>query len=502
MTELASAPITLSPSESMLTGKQSFFRRASVTRGTISSMAKDVRSADAIPTIRRQTSQHFTPDTLSLLTRRKSMMNLSTRIPNTTTTTNNPKALQQQPRIRTMSTADLLTSNMQQKLVNIKTLKRQRDAAVITKPENAISATFQNEKAPPCYQKTVTKEDNSFYNLRKCEACNPDGIPSHHHHHIQNKQNTNWEDDNNNWSTSTAPDGYSSSCQSSLQKGKWQYESLLENLNSSFAAYSNQMQDLSSTFIDGSSSSLSSLSSLSDYDDDSTYHHRKSHRYKSQIQECKSLISQQQDILSKLEALIEEKEAERQQKKLVVSNTPTTATSSAEQQQQADWKAAFSDLLKPKSSGVSEVVFRRSKENEPDKTVIVVSGTGTTTEVALLPKHIPKTNKSIQYVEYKLSITLDDRKNRFILMPEIKWQNDKKVDQCEFARKEQGARCSVQFGWTWRKHHCRRCGHIYCSTHSANRLPLFQQNASDQPVFSRVCDGCFFDLSAPYLLLP
>jgi hypothetical protein len=62
----------------------------------------------------------------------------------------------------------------------------------------------------------------------------------------------------------------------------------------------------------------------------------------------------------------------------------------------------------------------------------------------------------MQYVEYKLSITLDDRKNRFILMPEIKWQNDQKVDQCEFTRKEQGARCSVQFGWTWRKHHCRR----------------------------------------------
>jgi hypothetical protein len=406
MTELASAPVTLSPSESMFTEKQPFFRRASVTRGTISSMAKDVRSADAIPTITGQKSQQFTPNTLSLLTRRKSMMNLSTRIPNTTNI--NPKALQQ-PRIRTMSTASLLTSSnqcMQQKLVNIKTLKKQRDPAVITKPENAISATFQNEKSqittapPPTWPKTSTKEEmnSNFYNLRKCEACNPDGIPLHqHHHHVQNKQNNNWsmEQENNNWSTSTAPDGYSSSCQSSLQKSKWlsaseaqHYETLLENLNSSFTAYSNQMQDLSNTFIDGSSSSFSSLSSLSDYDDDSTYHHQnnnKSHRYKSQIQECKSLIVQQQDILSKLEALVEEKEAQKQ-KKLLESNTPTTAISS--DKQPSDWKAAFSDLLTPKSSGVSEVVFRRSKENEPDKTVVVVSGTGTTTETSLLPKHV------------------------------------------------------------------------------------------------------------------
>lgn len=43
-----------------------------------------------------------------------------------------------------------------------------------------------------------------------------------------------------------------------------------------------------------------------------------------------------------------------------------------------------------------------------------------------------------------------------------------------------------------RRHHCRRCGLIFCSRHSANRLPLQTVDSKNRPVVValRVCDGC------------
>jgi hypothetical protein len=43
-----------------------------------------------------------------------------------------------------------------------------------------------------------------------------------------------------------------------------------------------------------------------------------------------------------------------------------------------------------------------------------------------------------------------------------------------------------------RKHHCRHCGHIFCSTHTAYTIPL-DQEAQFHPggVESRACDTCY-----------
>jgi hypothetical protein len=50
------------------------------------------------------------------------------------------------------------------------------------------------------------------------------------------------------------------------------------------------------------------------------------------------------------------------------------------------------------------------------------------------------------------------------------------------------------------KYNFYSCGHIYCNTHSGNRLPLFTKDASaDKPTFSRVCDHCFFSLAGDAL---
>lgn len=80
-------------------------------------------------------------------------------------------------------------------------------------------------------------------------------------------------------------------------------------------------------------------------------------------------------------------------------------------------------------------------------------------------------------------------------MDQEQWQKDDKVNSCSFKK------CNQSFNWFQRKHHCRCCGQIYCSTHSGNRLPLFSPKETNQPVFSRMCDKCFYTLASHSLSL-
>jgi hypothetical protein len=59
------------------------------------------------------------------------------------------------------------------------------------------------------------------------------------------------------------------------------------------------------------------------------------------------------------------------------------------------------------------------------------------------------------------------------------WIPDDKVDKC--------SACYTGFGFFLRKHHCRRCGQIYCWKCTSRKLIL--PSVSPDPV--RVCDGCY-----------
>jgi hypothetical protein len=70
-----------------------------------------------------------------------------------------------------------------------------------------------------------------------------------------------------------------------------------------------------------------------------------------------------------------------------------------------------------------------------------------------------------------------------------KWQPDSANKNCH--------ECGVLFTFTLRRHHCRRCGHVVCSTCSgtekyvrypANSKNVDVENTSRTAV--RVCDGC------------
>lgn len=56
--------------------------------------------------------------------------------------------------------------------------------------------------------------------------------------------------------------------------------------------------------------------------------------------------------------------------------------------------------------------------------------------------------------------------------------------------------CRSSFGLFLRRHHCRHCGHVFCSSHTPHLVPL-DQNARFHPdgVPSRACDLCWHAFS-------
>lgn len=78
----------------------------------------------------------------------------------------------------------------------------------------------------------------------------------------------------------------------------------------------------------------------------------------------------------------------------------------------------------------------------------------------------------------KIVAANEDLRSPFV-MCEPEWTPDKEVTNC--------TKCNAKFGFTTRKHHCRRCGQIYCSSCCDERLELLRMCFID-PV--RVCHDC------------
>lgn len=63
-----------------------------------------------------------------------------------------------------------------------------------------------------------------------------------------------------------------------------------------------------------------------------------------------------------------------------------------------------------------------------------------------------------------------------------KWADDSNATSC--------SSCTKEFTLTFRKHHCRHCGQIFCSDCSAKSASV---PSSKKPV--RVCDACYVKLT-------
>lgn len=54
------------------------------------------------------------------------------------------------------------------------------------------------------------------------------------------------------------------------------------------------------------------------------------------------------------------------------------------------------------------------------------------------------------------------------------------------------ATCTRSFSYFTRRHHCRKCGNIFCDMHSAFEIPLDQDaNYNPRGVPSRACGHCY-----------
>lgn len=65
------------------------------------------------------------------------------------------------------------------------------------------------------------------------------------------------------------------------------------------------------------------------------------------------------------------------------------------------------------------------------------------------------------------------------------WRPDEASPSCD------SPQCKTNFNLFVRKHHCRHCGHIFCSTHSSQFIPLDQAARFHPDGYqSRACDTC------------
>ncbi|PQE10330.1 FYVE domain protein [Rutstroemia sp. NJR-2017a WRK4] len=68
------------------------------------------------------------------------------------------------------------------------------------------------------------------------------------------------------------------------------------------------------------------------------------------------------------------------------------------------------------------------------------------------------------------------------------WKPDSESSICDEAT------CTRYFSYFTRRHHCRRCGNIFCDQHSSHTIPLDQDaNYHPQGTQSRSCAHCFND---------
>ena len=71
------------------------------------------------------------------------------------------------------------------------------------------------------------------------------------------------------------------------------------------------------------------------------------------------------------------------------------------------------------------------------------------------------------------------------------WKPDAHATHCD------APGCSLAFSLLTRRHHCRRCGGIFCSNHASQQVPLDEEaEISENGGLQRACDSCYADWAA------
>ncbi|KAI8336341.1 hypothetical protein BC941DRAFT_514515 [Chlamydoabsidia padenii] len=105
----------------------------------------------------------------------------------------------------------------------------------------------------------------------------------------------------------------------------------------------------------------------------------------------------------------------------------------------------------------------------------------------------PPTSPDIQDTITKpTAVTLVNRLSSSVTGPPSRhhWKSDSEVEHCEYIG------CATSFGFFERRHHCRKCGDIFCSQHCSSYFRL-DQDCQFHPngILSRGCDTCTAEYS-------
>ncbi|CAO3619621.1 unnamed protein product [Mucor fragilis] len=435
----ATITYTMSPSTSSIMcqtnapNPPTFQRRSSIRRGTISSLSKDVRANDFVEIIKKQKAiqqKERDVDTSSMMLRRRhSMMNMSNRVASF-------KKPNLPPRIHTMSNSDLKVTAA-------------TNAAVANTTDNNATTAVAASAASPSATHAANMEKASSGRLRLDEKtkgkCKSPTLFSQEQQ--QQQQQKHQETVINHLRKCVA-----------CHKNKKEISLASKGVSAAEAAVSSIT---SASF--SSDNTVSSCSSLSSYknEDTSDYPPQRTfiikelnqcmanysakmdqmlNKKENNIQACKQLIAQQQELLSQLEALDKELPPQTPRSPSSSSSPVPPSSSSVDL-----LKSVFA--LRPKT----QIVIRQTADKNEADTIFSLEGACTTAvNTCYIPDEIKSvTSKSTTQYAYTLNLTHQDRLNKFVLKPEDQWQADHQVDTC------QDKQCDQGFNWFQRKHHCR-----------------------------------------------
>ncbi|KAH8554471.1 hypothetical protein BGW37DRAFT_199857 [Umbelopsis sp. PMI_123] len=200
--------------------------------------------------------------------------------------------------------------------------------------------------------------------------------------------------------------------------------------------------------------------------------------YERELVEYNDTFKKQQALLNNLDDLIKDIPSKQEQPDNV-SSYPTTVTPG---NLAARLRWQISQMIGG-TAGTGQVTQHSTNKND-----LVVSGTG-----VLIDQNIPT------YHDFALNLDPARIEEKYQMRHRCNWVPDTEINQCQYVTDAQIAnpgRCKVKFGWYRRRHHCRSCGKIFCSQHSANRMLLAcATDTSFLAGWSRVCNTCFYRLA-------
>lgn len=338
-----------------------FQRRSSIRRGTISSLSKDVRVNDFVEIIKQQKAiqQKERDVDTSLLRRRHSMLNMSNKLPS--------KKPSLPPRIRTMSISDLKATvsnaasnntdnaavvapttthaSTMDNVTKVTSGKIRLDEKIKGKCKSPVffSQEQQQQQQHPSLPTQQQQQDTIINHLRKCAACH------------ENKKEINLASKGAAAAAAAAPPHLSSITSASFSS---------DNTVSSCSSLSSYRNDDLLNDNQRRSSIIQELNEcMSSY---STQMNQMLNQKENNIQACKTLIAQQQELLNQLEDL---------DKELPLVNPPPSPSSPSSSMNKIPLLDSIF-AMRPKT----QIVIRQTADKNEASTIFSLQGVCKTTE--------------------------------------------------------------------------------------------------------------------------